>query len=398
MRLLRQPLFLAVAFSHFAVDALSAQVGILLAVFSTRSRLDYAAIGLIATLFSIVAAVAQPAFGWLADRNGGRWTAVGGLVWIAACMALVVMSTGPWPIFFLVVAALGTSAFHPPAALKAAQFGNRLMGGQAATAASIFFLFGQVGWGVGPAAGGLLIDHFGPPGILVLTGVALAASLLMAWQPWLAGEGRAKEAKAAPAPAARPDLGLFALAIVLVGLPSWALSAAFTFAPKLLQDQGVSPTIYGLVTALFMIGSAAGGVLGAMLSDRWNRKGTLVLAMAGSALPLFFFPAAALAESGWMYGLALAAGLTAGAPHSILFIVAQRAMPGKAAFASGVALGLIFSASAVGTYLSGLAADQFGLVTVLQANAALSLLGAALCFTLKPEAKQPLPQPALAGD
>ncbi len=388
MRLLRQPLFLTIALSHFAVDTLSAQVGILLAVLSTRNGMGYATIGLVATVYSVLTAVAQPAFGWLADRDGGRWTAVAGVLWMGACFSLLAVTSGPWPIVFLLAAALGTAGFHPTGSNQAVELGHRNLGGQAATAASIFFLFGQAGWGVGPAIGGVLLERLGTPGLLFLSALALVAGLLMAWPKWPT-RGETSEAprptQATAPPPARPSLGLFAMAILVATLPAWALSACFTFVPKFLQDQGVLPSIYGVVVALFMAGSAVGGVIAAIFSDRWSMRGTLALAMAGSALPLFFFPTAALAESGWMYALALAAGLLAGGPHSILFTVAQRSMPGKAAFASGMALGFLFSASALGTYLSGLAAERYGLLLTLQANALLVLCGALLSLTLRAE-------------
>ena len=46
MRLLRQPVFFAVAFTHFIVDALNSQVGLLLAAFSLSLGLRNTTVGL----------------------------------------------------------------------------------------------------------------------------------------------------------------------------------------------------------------------------------------------------------------------------------------------------------------------------------------------------------------
>src|SRR3989337_2411031 len=79
LQLLRQPVFLAVALSHFAVDVFNGQTGILLAVLSLPLGLTNATIGLIATIYAVVGSLSQPLFGWLTDRHGGRWAAAGGV-------------------------------------------------------------------------------------------------------------------------------------------------------------------------------------------------------------------------------------------------------------------------------------------------------------------------------
>jgi FSR family fosmidomycin resistance protein-like MFS transporter len=156
MRLFRQPAFLAVALSHFSVDILNGQVGVLLAVLSVPLRLNNASIGLIATTYTVVGSLSQPVFGWLSDRYGSRWTTAGGVLWMAVCFSLVALAPGYWAILFLIIGALGSAAFHPPGANSATQVGHVHMAGRAATAASLFFLFGQGGLSLGPAIG---VDH-----------------------------------------------------------------------------------------------------------------------------------------------------------------------------------------------------------------------------------------------
>ncbi|MGH2523786.1 MAG: MFS transporter, partial [Anaerolineales bacterium] len=153
-----------------------------------------------------------------------------------------------------------------------------------------------------------------------------------------------------------------------------------TFTPKFFHDQGVSPTIYGLIVAVFMGGSAIGGVLGGVLGDRWGQRRTITLMMGLGVLPFYFLP---LARGGWIYPVATLAGLFNGAPHSVLVTLAQRALPGRSALASGITLGFMFTAGALGAYLSGLAADRLGLTLVLQGNAVLALLATLLSLTLQ---------------
>jgi FSR family fosmidomycin resistance protein-like MFS transporter len=385
LRLLRQPFYLAVGLCHLSVDVLSGQVGLLLAVLSLRAGFNNATIGLIATAYTVVASLAQPVFGWITDRFEERWTAVGGVLWMAACFSLVYVLPGSWPVVFLIAAGLGTAAFHPAGAMKATQIGEVQMAGRAATAASIFFLFGQSGWAIGPIAGGLIVDGLGRAGLLIITGAVAAAGLFLALQRWPATTRPAARASHTHSPepvAPAAHVATFALVTFLAGMPGWANTTLVTFAPKYFQDQGVSATIYGLVLGLLLAGSAIGGVAGAMVADRWSRRWTVTLALAGSAVPLFLFP---ILHGPWLYLVALLAGMLSGAPHSIFITLAQRALPGRAGLAAGMAMGLMFGFSALGTYVSGFAADRWGLLLVLQANAALVLLAAAVSLWLRAE-------------
>jgi FSR family fosmidomycin resistance protein-like MFS transporter len=383
MRLLRHPVFLAVALSHFIVDVLNGQATILLAVLSVPLGLTNANIGLIATIYSLVGSLSQPVFGWLSDRYGSRWATAGGVLWMALFFSFVAVTPGYWPLLFLVLGAVGSAAFHPPGTMRAAQVGQLHMTGQVATAASVFFLFGQGGLAVGPAVGGALIQGLGRGGLLLLTALTVPVGLYTAWQlrPAPAAASPARGPAPAPPPI-QPSLFLFALVMSLASLRTGAQSITTTFAPKFFQDQGVSPAVYGAIVALFMGGSAIGGVVGGVLADRWGRRRTVTLTLLLSILPFYFFP---LAAGGWIFVLAVLAGFFNGAPHSIFITMAQRALPGRAALASGLVLGLMFGAGALGAYLGGLAADQVGLPAVLQANALLAVLAALLSLALQPE-------------
>jgi FSR family fosmidomycin resistance protein-like MFS transporter len=69
------------------------------------------------------------------------------------------------------------------------------------------------------------------------------------------------------------------------------------------------------------------------------------------------------------------AGFFGGMPHSILIVQMQALMPSRQALASGVSLGFMFSAGAIGSYFLGVVADQIGLATALQGIGLLPLLG-----------------------
>ncbi len=197
------------------------------------------------------------------------------------------------------------------------------------------------------------------------------------------------------AAAPRPDLSLFFIILLVSGFGTWAQMAATTFTPKFLHDQGASPTAYGLVVAMYMVGSAIGGLTGGILGDRWGKLRTITLASILAVIPFYFLP---LASGLAVTLLAILAGLFNGAPHSILVIMAQRALPGRGSLASGLALGFMFTAGTLGTYLSGLIADSASLTFALQLNAAIALISA--LFSLLLRLKRPAPNffPLPSGD
>ena len=140
MRLLKNLPFLAVSIGHFVVDALNGLPAILLAVFSVPFGLTNAAVGLLATIYGIAGALLQPVFGFVSDRFGGKWLSVGGLLWLGGFFAMVSVAPGESALVFLLLAGLGSGAFHPAGTMDAADLGRHNLAGKAATGAALFFL------------------------------------------------------------------------------------------------------------------------------------------------------------------------------------------------------------------------------------------------------------------
>ncbi|MGA2110613.1 MAG: MFS transporter [Anaerolineales bacterium] len=374
MQLFRRLPFIYISLAHFAVDNLSGLTPILLAFLSAPLGLANAGIGLVSTLSAMASALPQPIFGWISDRFGHRWTSAAGLLWIAFFFSLVPWVPGRWVLVVLVAAAVGSAAFHPSGAAKAAEDGSRYLAGSATTAAALFFFFGAGGTVIGPALGGFLIDQLGLPGVLAFSAIGFAVAALAIVR---SGWEKTGTSGRAPLPQGQGRLflkevrwGGLILLLSIASLRYWAQLAAQTFIPKFYMDLGYSTTSYGLITGMFMAGGLLGGLVGGVLGDRWGNRKTIVTSLALSVAPLYFFP---LARGLALLGLIALAGAFNGAPHSILVTMAQKSLPGRIGLASGIALGSMFTAGAVGVYFSGLLADRIGLGVVLQGNALLAL-------------------------
>jgi predicted MFS family arabinose efflux permease len=163
---------------------------------------------------------------------------------------------------------------------------------------------------------------------------------------------------------------------VIAALQAWTQQNMITFVPKYLSDLGQTASTYGLVAGLFMGGSALGNVIGGSLADRYGKRNVALRAYLLASIPLFII--SRLGWSHWLYLLIPLSGALTGSVHSIIVVLAQRSIPGGMAMASGLALGFMFSAGALGTLLSGPLADAQGFPLVFQMTSGLVLVAAVL--------------------
>jgi len=381
MTLLLDPVFSSVAFGHLIVDLLNAQRPLLLTFLSVPLGLTNTAIAVISTSYVLVSALSQPLFGWLADRLGTRWLATIGILWMGLFFSLAMSFQGMGALPLLILAGLGSGAFHPSGAKEATLRGQTHFNGREITAASYFFFFGQSALFFGPIIGGPILDHFGTHGLLILAVFTLPIGLYANWQLRKSNTPTGlHNTETAGEEMNRLDrTSIIALALIIV-LQAWTQQNMITFLPKYLFDLGQTATIYGMIAALFMGGSALGNVLGGYLADVFGKQRLAMTALALASLPLFAI--SKVGWSSWLYLLVPLAGALTGSVHSILVVTAQRSIPGGMALASGLTFGFMFSAGALGTLLSGPLADAWGFPPVFQMTAILTLIAAGLTLFL----------------
>jgi FSR family fosmidomycin resistance protein-like MFS transporter len=377
--LLGDRLFATVSTGHLAVDVLNGIRAVLLTFLSVPLGLTNTDLSLVSTIYVSSAAIAQPLFGHLADRQGARWLVAGGVLWMGTFFSLALIVPGPFSLVLLVLASLGSGAFHPAGAMQASVRGQERYSGRETTSAAYFFLFGQMGAFFGPLLAGPLLNHYGTAGLLLLTIPVLLVGLNAARQdygslavlPKVPATNRAAASRVFP----RIRAGLVAFALV-AAFQSWAQQNMFTFVPKYLSDLGFSPSVYGLAAALFMGGTALGNLFGGYLADRFGKRRVASLTLAAASLPLVMIPGTAWA--GWLFLLLPLSGMLTGAVHSILVVLAQRRLPGGMALASGLILGYMFTSGAIGTLLTGYLADLHGTPVVFYLSALLVIAAAGL--------------------
>ncbi len=383
MSLLLDALFNSVALGHLIVDILNGQRSVLLTYWSSELGLSNTTLALVTTIYVWVASLSQPVFGWITDRFGkSRLMAAGGILWMCALFALALFLPVQFAIPCLILASLGSAAFHPAGVMHATLRGRTHLERRETKAASWFFLFGQFGYFFGPIIGGPLLTLFGPTGLLILAALALPIGLNAGWRLRKTAGVAIPTSKGEAAKTPRPVVArsfLVALALI-AALQAWAQQNMITFVPKYLSDMGKTAAVYGLIAGLFMGGSAIGNVIGGSLADRFSKQRVAMGMLALASIPLFLV--SIVGGSPWLYLLVPLSGLFTGAVHSIIVVLAQRTIRGGMALASGLTLGFMFSAGALGTLLSGPLADRWGFPPVFQMTAGLALAAAALTLFL----------------
>ncbi|MCO6451096.1 MAG: MFS transporter [Caldilineales bacterium] len=388
----RDPRYLANSCGHFIIDVLNSTIPIVLALMSASLGVSNAGIGLIVTLHTFGNSLTQPAFGWLADRFGDRWMGAVGLLWIGLFYGLAALSPGWLAVVFIIISGLGSAAYHPQGAVKAGRVPFQYI----AAATSVFFLFGQVGLGIGPALAGSMAAFWGRQSLIVLAVVAVAVGLWQ-WRLGLPRHNHADHAHHQQTSRARVSVGVMAMVLfaLLLFTRMTVQSTTNTFLPKYLQDLGWSPAIYGLFTSMLFLGSAFGNLAGGWFADHWGRRKVVSGSMFLAAIPLWFY----LGTSGLVFALLiLSIGFLTGAGFSVTVVMAQAMLPNRQALASGLTLGFIFASGAVGAAIAGWVSDQVGLAVVLQGMALLAvisgLFGLGLPSTRTSAQPQAVPSPS----
>jgi FSR family fosmidomycin resistance protein-like MFS transporter len=380
MQLFLDAIFSSIALNHFMIDTFNASRPVLL----TYLGMTESEIAIFTTIYIWVSALTQPLFGWLSDRMGPRWLAAGSVLWMAFFYAGALAFPGSMGLTSLVIAALGSSAFHPVGAVQATLRGRELLQGRETTATSIFFMAGQMGHFIGPIITGLILFRYEIPGLYIIPIIAIPFGLALAHQL----RANQPHPKATTSSNTRAEAGVFFILVLMLvaTLQSWAQSNMVNLIPKYIKDLGQDATVYGSMAGLFMGGSAIGNLFGGYYGDRYSKRIVAAIALFLAALPIYVM--SLIGWSGWLYLLVPLSGALTGAVHSIIVVFAQRIIPGGMALASGLVLGFIFSSGALGLIYTGHLAESNGFPYVLVMTACMVFLAAPFTLLLRePTAK-----------
>ena len=393
--LLKNVTLWSLTLGHFSVDMLAGAMPIVVGLYLKESLgLSLAQIGLLLGAFKMTSSLTQPIFGYLSDRYGGRWFAVGGVLWIAVFQGLVgYMPTFGSALAMAMLAGFGSAAFHPQGASGA----NIAAGDQKTAGVAMFMLGGNMGFAIGPILAALIMGSFGMHGTAVLAGIVLVIAPLLYFLTGRAvKQGTNKEANwRIELNPLFTTIAVVAL-IVVMSLRAWGSESFSSFVPQFFVDiAGFSKAEASLLSSLMLFTLAFGSITGGILADRIGA----VRVMATSMLL-----AAPLMAAVFLLGDARACwvapfhGFCNGAAWPPMLVMAQSLFHKNRGVGSGVALGFVFAMGGLGVNLTGWLAEptQLGLYNAMMLLSVVPLITAMLVFLLPARGAKPAVMPGQA--
>jgi DHA1 family inner membrane transport protein len=380
-----------VLLASYAVNAMDRQLFPLIA---PEVRREYGfsleAIGFLSTVFTLGMAGAGVVTGYLLTRFSRKTVLQIGIAVFSAGTALTVLSSGFFDmLFYRAVTGIGEAMqLTVLLAIAVSYFASRR--GAAVGAINFFFAVGAI---LGPALGGLLLSSYQswrvPMVVYGLIGFAAMGFVAVTVKPWFSeargapGDGRVTDRGGASTLLNRNTVVLTAMSTI-GGLVIYGYLGMY---PTFLREGlNYPPATAGTVMSIYGLGALAsigGGWLGDHLSPRLVLGGAFLgAAILGYLLfhgsPLFVMQS----SLSFMWGVVVSGVLFVNlAAYHVKALHVSLAGRG-----SGIFVTSLYASAGVAGYLMGWLAARAGWVTAGDVQISLlSLIGAALALTLRPD-------------
>lgn len=375
--LLKNVTLWSLTLGHFSVDMLAGAMPIVVGLYLRDSLgLSLSQVGLLLGVYVMASSLTQPLFGYLSDMYGGRWFAVGGLVWLAVLEgSLGFMPTFGLALAVTALAGLGVAAFHPQGASGA----NRAAGENKTAGIAMFMLGGNGGFAVGPILAALFLNSLGVRGtaLLGLIGLLIAPFLyFLTGQTQISGSPKKKKGNWKIELNPQFTTVAIVMLILVMSLRAMSQSSMSSFTPQFFVDIAqFTKTQASLLSTVMLSVLAAGTLIGGMLADRIGG----VKVMAGSMIISTPLMVLMFWLGDWRaFWLAPFVGFFTGAAWPPMLVLAQTLFSKNMGVGSGVALGFVFAMGGIGLQLTGWLAEpeRLGLTSAMFILSALPLVTA----------------------
>ncbi len=375
------PLLILLSLGHLVTDLSGGVLPMLLPVLKEEFHLSYVALSLIILVANLSSSVLQPFFGVWSDRVPSRWLMPLGCFLSALGICLAGLATGYTLILAGVfLSGVGTAAYHPEGSKQT----FLISGEQKGVAMSVYSVGGNIGFGLGPLVGTLLLAWGGHRGMLgLLVPAAVTAILINAFLPAIARRGKVLQASRhreldCPDGAGRRVWGAVFLLVLIVTLRSWVHIGVTTFVPLYYVDYLKGSYHYAsFLLTLFLMAGAVGTIAGGPLADRWGRRQIMLLSFLLAIPPVWLLP---YSHGAWSAVLMVWSGFALISTFAITVVYAQELIPNNVGLASGLMLGFSVGMGALFVLPLGAVADAWGVPAVLKLLAVLPV--AAVLLTL----------------
>jgi len=368
---------LLVSGGHFWMDFYVNYLPPILPLISGLWGLSNSQIGLVISIQSMTANFLQPVFGYLMDKNPQKWS-LGLAIAISALPMCFIYLADNYLMFIVLVtvAGLGSALYHPLGAMRSVEGA----GSDKALKMSVYSSLGSFGYALAPVVAAYIVYLWGLKGLTytIIPGL-LWIVLMAAVQRQNQTEQQEKEEKAVekiPRELYKPLIMLSSM----VSIRSWVVTASMIFLPVWMASQGMDERQSGLYLTIFLLAGTIGGFLCGLIYSHWGAKKVLIGSFISSLLvfPLLFIaPANLLGLLIFLYGFLLMGSFP------VTVVIGQEILPSRAGLASGMTMGLAFGFGGLGTSVTGLLADHFGVVNGLLLTSLLLIPVCIITYMLK---------------
>lgn len=315
---------------------------------------------IVVSAFSITSSFTQPLFGYFMDRQGKRWLAYIGTLWMATMLSL----TGLVHNYLLLVilaalAGLGTAVFHPQASAMV----NTLSMDRKAVILSVFVAFGNFGFALGPLLLVPLFQTFGLKAtvVTIIPGI-IVALLLFLFSPRDQASVNTPPTLAIVFKTLRKSAKELTAIVGVIAVRSMAYTGLLTMLPLYFKYKSLSNIQSSHLVTIMLAAGAIGGIIGGFISDYFGRK-QLIIGSLILSTPLFyaFFLTSGILSTAFL-ALAGAALLSS---FSVTVVAAQEAIPDNKALAAGITMGFAGGLGSLAVISIGRIGDLFGLTAAV---------------------------------
>ena len=330
---------------------------------------------------TVVASIAQPALGYVADRWRVPWfIPVGFSITLVSISAIALATSYEMILALSLIAGLGAALFHPEAALLV----NRMQSNELGNAMGRFAVGGSAGFALGPLlAGGVYV--FGAHFLWVFTAIALIGVLLYVYA--FTGSAATDVVGESKSSAKSTNTGAndwvsFGKLFFVIASRSILFSVLSIFIPILYITviNGEASASSLALTMYFAMGAVL-TYMGGALSDKLGflktvRLGNLIF--LPSVLVFIFVP------NIWgFFGAMIPMAFGVFSQYGPITVLGQKYLAKNAGFASGITLGLGITLGGLVAPYVGHLADIYDMQTALMTLIPVGLMGLLMSLWLK---------------
>jgi DHA1 family multidrug resistance protein-like MFS transporter len=344
-------------------------------------------IGIFSALIFVVGMPLVPLWGAWADKYSRKVVIIRSALVEAVVFAAVALAREPWQVglaMLLIGFQLGNTG------IMLAGIRDVTPTRRVGTTFAIFGASGPVGFAVGPALAGILIDGFGwalPPVFAFSALLSVGTALLVAIgsrevRPAVVPTGRVVDLAVASLRGVLTDRATRRIFLIF-GISFVAIQMSRPYIPVLVETiTGVGP---GLASSIALVMGAAALVgalvspLGGVIGDRVGFRPVLIAALTGAGVVLFIMPF--VGSVGALALLAVGLGAATASVSSMIFgLLATELPPERRSAALNLVYLPLYAAGIIGPAAGAVVASVSGVVGLFVVGSAVFLFGAITIF------------------